>query len=349
MTSTHTNSMLRAAALSLLLLPSTGIVIRADRSDADYLIDESAYPAVFPIDPSGRLKKGECAATLITAQYALTAAHCVLEGVPFPVEIAGAAYSIVEAHANPCFSARADGPNGHDIAVIRLDREVPDRVVPHGIYLAGDEVGKATTMLGWGDTGTSDGKPFTDRKFRRSENRVDWIDKGILYSTFSDDDRDLEGLSWLGDSGGPLFIDGLLAGVNSDGNCCGFGSVDEYKRVGDHFEWVKDVIREDPGAVRGELAGEFAGSPAWGFSEEIAWSYSYSYEADSAACLWEAEDYDDDDDGGDVAAELGVAIGVAVGVALVLAAVGCVCYRRRKATVQTATVVKQLPPAAETA
>ena len=115
----------------------------------------------------------------------------------------------------------------------------------------------------------------------------------------------------------------------------------QYKRVGDHFEWIKDEILGEP-----ELTGEFAGSPAWGFAGEIEWSYSY--EADAIACLWEAAAGDDDDES-DATAELGVAIGVAIGVAVLLglAALGCVCYRRRKASnpVQTATVVKQSPPA----
>lgn len=34
------------------------------------------WPGVFPMDPSGDVEIGSCAATLITNKHAITAAHC---------------------------------------------------------------------------------------------------------------------------------------------------------------------------------------------------------------------------------------------------------------------------------
>ena len=64
--------------LAVALPAAHAIVIRDDVDDALYRGDPAEWPAVFSIDPSGQMRDGECAATLITAQHALTAAHCVI-------------------------------------------------------------------------------------------------------------------------------------------------------------------------------------------------------------------------------------------------------------------------------
>jgi len=58
---------------------------------------------------------------------------------------------------------------------------------------------------------------------------------------------DMEAMSWSGDSGGPMLIaDGSswkIAGVNSSGECCNYGSVDEYARLGKGaLQWIEDNL-----------------------------------------------------------------------------------------------------------
>ncbi len=39
----------------------------------------------------------------------------------------------------------------------------------------------------------------------------------------------------------------FIAGTNSGGSCCNFGSDDEYKRLADNLDWITSVIRNDGG------------------------------------------------------------------------------------------------------
>ena len=60
-------------------------------------------------------------------------------------------------------------------------------------------------------------------------------------------------MSWAGDSGGPALgrdKDGKyrVMGVNSTGDCCHYGSYDNYARLGDvALEWIYDNM-ENPEA-----------------------------------------------------------------------------------------------------
>ena len=74
------------------------------------------------------------------------------------------------------------------------------------IYPNGDEKGKEFTMVGWGDSGIAGVKPkkvVSDGKFRRAKNIVDEANEMLIYTLDApeDDALDLEGMSWLGDSG----------------------------------------------------------------------------------------------------------------------------------------------------
>ena len=117
-------------------------------------------------------------------------------------------------------------------------------------------------MVGWGDTGKAG-----DRKAKRgggslreARNRILDNKDGVLEYRFDgpkDDTFDNEGLSWAGDSGGPAFIfdegDFRIAGVNSGGDCCGYGSVDQYKRLADAFDWIANVVSDDGKQIPGEV------------------------------------------------------------------------------------------------
>ena len=103
------------------------------------------------MDSSNEKEKGSCVATLITKKHAITAAHCFAEGFsPFSVDINGDEYDVDKVYLNKCFSFENDGPNGQDLAIIRLETIDDDSVTIYPIYLAGDEVGKTFSSMGWG-------------------------------------------------------------------------------------------------------------------------------------------------------------------------------------------------------
>lgn len=247
------------------------VVYRGDLDDEALVVDASRYPAVFPLDAGDKLRVGECAATLVTPQHALTAAHCFAKASrqkAFRVEIGGAVYDVAAdgVHREPCFSYAADGPNGHDSAVIVLDRPAP--VAPVLAYAGGDEVGTRIAVVGWGDSGPAGSRGNArDEKLRAGGNVVDRAAHGVLYYDLADPSGGAEpdeALAWSGDSGGPALVEvngqTFLAGTNSGGDCCDYGSVDQYKRVSDHYAWIRSVVEADPGALD-DVAQYFPGTP----------------------------------------------------------------------------------------
>lgn len=88
------------------------------------------------------------------------------------------------------------------------------------LYTDNDEIGKVASISGYGLTGTfNTGTVLSDNKKRAGSNRVDNIEKDLLICTptrFGHKGHTvLEFLIGSGDSGGGLFIDGKLAGINS--------------------------------------------------------------------------------------------------------------------------------------
>jgi len=228
---------------------TNGIVIRPDRSDSDYVVNESEYPATFKF-PEGN--NWDCAATVLDSRHALTAAHCVQGlGTPFNVRIAGTRYSVDNIYKNPCFSFQQDGPNSADLAILHFSSNVSVVGIP--IYGKCDEIGHEFTLIGWGDTGVFGGnpKPNNPEKLRRGNNiftntRGNTLEYAI--NSPNNGSLNLEAIAWSGDSGGPAMIEDsgklYIVGVNSAGDCCQYGHTDEYARVSSDiaYNWITASI-----------------------------------------------------------------------------------------------------------
>jgi len=166
-------------------------------------------------------------------------------------------YKEIAVYKNPCFSYQKDGPNGADVAIMKLDSAPPDTIPRIAIYKWRDEVGQNMVIVGWGDTGKagSEGKDTTnDGKFRVALNKVTKTpsNKGMLFYTLDKNAFPLEGIAWSGDSGGPVFLtkDGIryIAGVNSAGDCCKYGSEDGYSRLSVKYNWIQETMAKDSAA-----------------------------------------------------------------------------------------------------
>jgi hypothetical protein len=119
------------------------------------------------------------------------------------------------------------------------------------LYEKDDEIGKVCCIAGYGITGTfNTGAKISDNKKRAGSNVIDYIDKNLLVcspSSYASEKRtSLEFIIASGDSGGGLFIDGKLAGINScvlasDRNPDStYGDEGCHTRISKFVSWIKE-------------------------------------------------------------------------------------------------------------
>jgi hypothetical protein len=142
---------------------------------------------------------------------------------------------------------------GNDLAVITLDATAPAGAQRYELYTGSNEVGQIHTKVGWGQVGLGNGTPIFTGGFRMGNNTYDAtgelfepgfglapnpgllvydFDDGLFSQTLGYAPHDAFGF-WFGinhlgqglaevsaapgDSGGPTFIDGKIAGIASYG------------------------------------------------------------------------------------------------------------------------------------
>ena len=116
------------------------------------------------------------------------------------------------------------------------------------LYTGSDEMGKVCSMAGYGHHGTfkTGWKPF-DNKRRAGSNIVADMYKECLLVKSDDAHTTLEFLIAPGDSGGGMFIDQKLAGINSfimatDGKGdSDYGDDACFTRISKYIPWIKSV------------------------------------------------------------------------------------------------------------
>ena len=125
-------------------------------------------------------------------------------------------------------------------------------VVHPELYCDSDELGKVVSICGYGSTGDfSTGKTKSDKKKRAGSNIIFQTSKYMLYCSPSDKKKtELEFVICHGDSGGGLFIENKLAGLNcfiepSDGTYnSDYDDICGHVRISHHFEWIKESLKD---------------------------------------------------------------------------------------------------------
>jgi len=140
----------------------------------------------------------------------------------------------------------------HDIAIGLCSESIGLNNYPD-LYEADDEVGKICAISGFGITGNFiNGASTGDNQQRAGSNIIDKIDRNLLICSPSGPGlkTELEFLIAHGDSGGGLFIDQKLAGINScvlaidkkpDST---YTDESGHTRISIHKEWIKNTRKE---------------------------------------------------------------------------------------------------------
>ena len=203
-------------------------------------------------------------------------------------------YFVREIYLYPGYAGDAIG--GDDIAVLLLSSEVDNEFLGFDIYRNTDELGLDFTLVGYGQYGTGDDYYYDtnyDRPYGVKHSGMNTfeltgsdysnnVNPNILLYDFDDNTRkndtfgrnygivhyglgDDEAISDQGDSGGPCFIDGKIAGIVSWGSSehMLFGDYAASVRVSSYADWIDKILA---GAAGGEVlvnAGYEDGVQIW--------------------------------------------------------------------------------------
>lgn len=188
-------------------------------------------------------------AVVFKPEWILTAAHIVQEAQDCFVIVKGEKIPLI--HVTYHKKYHENGFAKYDIAIGKLTKDAKLDFYPE-LYNKDDEVGKVCSIAGYGVTGPYQvaGHRTSDGKKRAGTNTIQRVEHHLLICNLIDKKTGLEFLICHGDSGGGLFIDKKLAGINSciftedkllDAN---INDESGHTRISLFNEWINTSIEE---------------------------------------------------------------------------------------------------------
>lgn len=229
------------------------------RSDSEYVEYGQKHECVLKLlghmnDEKNTPYSASC--VMIGPYYALTAAHVVHGTITQYVIYDGIPHTSIVTAIPSDFKFQKKGYN--DIAILRLNQPINLEFYPE-LFTEDNEITKICSISGFGHTGTLNTGYYNtkyDGKKRAGSNIIHSIDRHLLICSSNDRATSLEFLICPGDSGGGLFINQKLAGINScifapDGNTnSDYGDTSGHTRISIFAEWIKTSQKNIEDMVR---------------------------------------------------------------------------------------------------
>lgn len=216
-------------------------------NDENYIKHGKNFPYVLKLCGSYKDNSLFCAsAVAIDKHWIITAAHvvnnskiCILKN-----DDTDKTFAIKEIICHPDFNDNSFGKA--DLALGYIENDIGLDFYPT-LYETDDEIGNICDIAGYGLTGNFEtGCVKSDNLRRAGSNLIEYIDRDLLICTPSNFQRtNLEFVICSGDSGGGLFIQNKLAGINS---CVlaidkkpnsDYGDEAGHTRISKYIEWIK--------------------------------------------------------------------------------------------------------------
>jgi hypothetical protein len=232
-----------------------GGTIDPNTSDDKHLEYAQGFKYVYKISGTYEDSKNTsfyASSVAIDPEWVLTAAHVVHNAKSGYISQGGDSDKY---HIKKFIKHKDFVPNNfgyYDIALCKLDKKLKLDFYPT-LYSDSNETNKICSISGFGDTGNfSRGVFISDGRKRAGSNIVESIDRHLLICTPSSVRKtNLEFLIANGDSGGGLFIDNKLAGINSCVNAAdkktdsSYGDESGHTRISVFTDWIKQTIEKE--------------------------------------------------------------------------------------------------------
>jgi hypothetical protein len=225
--------------------------------DAKYVEYGRKYECVVPIYGecacgNGKYHEFRASAVVISPRWVVTAAHVLHGQRGAKVKVRDREFALRRIVVNRHFKENRLGM--YDIAVAETEEDMGLDFYP-ALYRERDEAGKVAGICGYGLTGTfASGATVSDNTKRAGSNVVCRIEDHVMVCSVTDPRKTkMEFMIAHGDSGGGLFIDGKLAGINSFVSAAdknpnsSYGDECHHTRVSIFVPWIEAcMLGEEP-------------------------------------------------------------------------------------------------------
>jgi hypothetical protein len=195
---------------------------------------------------NGKPHMFHASAVAISKNCAVTAAHVVVGNKDVKIRIGEKTFNALKVFVHEGFKNEKVGHS--DIAICLCEGDFGLDFYPD-LYEKTDEVSKVVSMAGYGITGNfSTGGVKSDQRRRAGSNIISRSENDVLICILSDNKTELEFMIAPGDSGGGLFIENKLAGINSfvtadDGKPdSDYGDECAHTRISKFIPWIREKM-----------------------------------------------------------------------------------------------------------